>query len=110
MQLRVECATLSATLCNRSGQWPEFIEGALVLRRSIWVANREMDLQQARKKQFKLDLAELHAVCEANYERLLRLFPDYALLCHHREEWLSLALLRRTGSGKANHVQIQFTI
>jgi len=41
------------------------------------VAPREMDLQQARKKQFKLDLAELHAVCEANYARLLRLFPDY---------------------------------
>ena len=34
-------------------------------------------LQQARKKQFKLDLKELHALCEANYARLLRLFPDY---------------------------------
>lgn len=32
---------------------------------------------QARHKQFRLDLAELHAVCEANYVRLLRLFPDY---------------------------------
>jgi uncharacterized protein YqiB (DUF1249 family) len=34
-------------------------------------------LQQANKKQFRLDLAELHAVCEANYARMLRLFPDY---------------------------------
>lgn len=34
-------------------------------------------LQRAKKKPFKLDLAELHAVCEANYARLMRLFPDY---------------------------------
>jgi uncharacterized protein len=34
-------------------------------------------LQRARNKVFKIDLAELHAVCEANYTRLLRLFPDY---------------------------------
>ncbi len=33
--------------------------------------------QRAKKKPFKLDLAEMHAVCEANYARLLRLFPDY---------------------------------
>ena len=39
----------------------------------------EMNLYQAKKKQFKVDLAELHAVCEANYARLLRLFPDYEL-------------------------------
>lgn len=32
---------------------------------------------QAGNRQFRLDLAELHAVCEANYARLLRLFPDY---------------------------------
>ena len=34
-------------------------------------------LQPAVKKRFKLDLAELHAICEANYARLMRLFPDY---------------------------------
>jgi uncharacterized protein YqiB (DUF1249 family) len=34
-------------------------------------------LQSAGKKPFRLDLAELHAVCEANYARLMRLFPDY---------------------------------
>ncbi|MCB1854614.1 MAG: DUF1249 domain-containing protein [Pseudomonadales bacterium] len=34
-------------------------------------------LQRANKKPFKLDLAELHAVCEANYARLMRLYPDY---------------------------------
>ena len=38
-----------------------------------------MIVYQAKKKQFKVDLAELHAVCEANYARLLRLFPDYEL-------------------------------
>lgn len=36
-----------------------------------------MILQRARKKPFKMDLADMHAVCEANYARLLRLFPDY---------------------------------
>ena len=36
-----------------------------------------MMFQRAKKKPFKLDLAEMHAVCEANYARLLRLFPDY---------------------------------
>jgi uncharacterized protein YqiB (DUF1249 family) len=34
-------------------------------------------LQRVNKKAFKLDLAGLHAVCEANYARLLRLFPGY---------------------------------
>ncbi len=34
-------------------------------------------MQRHRKQEFQLDLAELHAVCEANYARLLRLFPDY---------------------------------
>jgi uncharacterized protein YqiB (DUF1249 family) len=37
----------------------------------------EMMLQRAKKKPFKIDLAEMHAVCDANYARLLRLFPDY---------------------------------
>jgi len=37
----------------------------------------EMMLQRAKKKPFKLDLAQMHAVCEANYARLLCLFPDY---------------------------------
>ena len=34
-------------------------------------------MQRVRKKPFKLDLQELHAICDANYLRLLRLFPDY---------------------------------
>ena len=34
-------------------------------------------MQRTKKKRYKLDLAALHAVCEANYARLLRLFPDY---------------------------------
>jgi uncharacterized protein YqiB (DUF1249 family) len=37
----------------------------------------ENGLQVARKKNYKLNLSDLHAVCEANYVRLLRLFPDY---------------------------------
>lgn len=32
---------------------------------------------KARKQRFKLDLQGLHATCEANYVRLMRLFPDY---------------------------------
>ncbi|MEM8659412.1 MAG: DUF1249 domain-containing protein [Pseudomonadota bacterium] len=36
-----------------------------------------MTSQRATKRPFKLDLAEMHALCEANYARLLRLFPDY---------------------------------
>jgi uncharacterized protein YqiB (DUF1249 family) len=36
-----------------------------------------MPLQRARKGPFKLDIARLHAACEANYARLMRLFPDY---------------------------------
>lgn len=34
-------------------------------------------MQLTGKRPFKLDLAELHAICEGNYARLLRLFPDY---------------------------------
>jgi hypothetical protein len=29
------------------------------------------------KGSYKVDLRQLHALCEANYARLLRLFPDY---------------------------------
>jgi uncharacterized protein len=34
-------------------------------------------LQTLNKKPFKIDLTELHGICDANYARLLRLFPDY---------------------------------
>jgi uncharacterized protein YqiB (DUF1249 family) len=34
-------------------------------------------VQNLKKKPFKLDLTQLHAICDANYVRLLRLFPDY---------------------------------
>lgn len=36
-----------------------------------------MTVQRARKRPYKMDLARLHSLCEANYARLLRLFPDY---------------------------------
>jgi len=31
---------------------------------------------QSRQK-YRVSLAELHAVCEANYRRFMRAFPDY---------------------------------
>lgn len=34
-------------------------------------------LQIRKKKAFKLDLTALHAICEANYARMMRLFPEY---------------------------------
>lgn len=34
-------------------------------------------MQHAKNSQSGLNLADLHAVCEANYARLLSLFPDY---------------------------------
>ncbi len=36
------------------------------------------------KDRYKVDLRALHALCEANYARLLRLFPDYES-SNHRE-------------------------
>jgi uncharacterized protein YqiB (DUF1249 family) len=47
-------------------------------------------LQVARKRAYKLNLSELHSVCEANYARLLRLFPDYET-CNGREFMLGTA-------------------
>lgn len=43
-------------------------------------------MQSTGKKAFKLDLAALHATCEANYARLLALFPDYET-ANSREFW-----------------------
>jgi uncharacterized protein YqiB (DUF1249 family) len=34
-------------------------------------------VQKLKQKPFRLDLTQLHAICDANYARLLRLFPDY---------------------------------
>lgn len=47
-------------------------------------------MQVAGKRAYKLDLSGLHAVCEANYARLLRLFPDYETT-NHREFLLGQA-------------------
>lgn len=46
--------------------------------------NARLKLRKLEKKLFKLDLTELHAVCEANYARLMHLFPDYQN-CNSRE-------------------------
>ncbi|MFV0276938.1 MAG: DUF1249 domain-containing protein [Parahaliea sp.] len=43
-----------------------------------------MSAQGAGKRPFKIDIVGLHALCEANYARLLRLFPDYEH-SNHRE-------------------------
>ena len=67
--LCLKCYTLQSW-CGRAQ-----CRGAAGRKRQVVLL--EMILQQAKKKPFKLDLAELHAVCEANYARLLRLFPDY---------------------------------
>lgn len=37
----------------------------------------ENSAQLVRKRAYKLKLTDLHAVCEANYARFMRLFPDY---------------------------------
>lgn len=34
-------------------------------------------MQRAEKQAYRVNLAALHAICEANYARLLKLFPDY---------------------------------
>ena len=50
-------------------------------------------MHKLRKKSFKLNLRELHALCEANYARLLRLFPDYET-SNSREFSVGSALVR----------------
>jgi uncharacterized protein YqiB (DUF1249 family) len=52
-------------------------------------------LHKHKKKAFKLDLTALHAVCDANYARLLRLFPDYEN-CNFREFLIGNAAVRLT--------------
>ena len=74
--MRGVCAILGTKLgAGPERAWDELRNNPCC--QSHWILTRELSLQQARKKQFKVDLAELHAVCEANYARLLRLFPDY---------------------------------
>jgi len=41
------------------------------------IGSEENQVQIARKRAYKLNLSDLHAVCEANYARLMQLFPDY---------------------------------
>jgi len=52
-------------------------------------------LYKHKKQAFKLDLKVLHAVCEANYVRLLRLFPDYEN-CNSRDFLVGSAAVRLT--------------
>jgi hypothetical protein len=50
-------------------------------------------LQNSTRQLFKLDLTELHAICDANYLRLKRLFPDYEN-CNSRELLVGAAKVR----------------
>lgn len=55
----------------------------------------EPNLPKLKKKPFKLDLTELHGVCDANYARLMRLFPDYET-CNSCELLVGSAKVRLT--------------
>jgi uncharacterized protein YqiB (DUF1249 family) len=41
-------------------------------------------VERLRKPGYRIDLRALHALCEANYARLMRLFPNYET-CNQRE-------------------------
>jgi uncharacterized protein YqiB (DUF1249 family) len=73
--LQVDYVILSDTLCKHQGSRKPSLQAGGATRNSLILAGKA--LQRAKKQAFKLDLAELHAVCEANYARLMRLFPDY---------------------------------
>ena len=38
---------------------------------------RQAQLRSRLRKGYHIDLSDLHAQCEANYHRLMRLFPAY---------------------------------
>ena len=40
-------------------------------------------LRRRPRRGYQIDLADLHALCEVNYHRLMRLFPDY----EQRSDW-----------------------
>lgn len=50
-------------------------------------------MRKLTKKPFKLDLKALHAICDANYARVLRLFPDYET-CNTRDFAVGNACVR----------------
>ena len=50
-------------------------------------------MQKQNKQAFKLSLTELHGLCEANYARLVRLYPDYEG-CNARELIVGSARVR----------------
>ena len=62
-------------------------------------------MQRQKKKPFKLDLTELHAICDANYARLLRLFPDYEN-CNSRDLLVGSAKVRLTVAERCRYTTI----
>ena len=40
-------------------------------------------VRRRSRRGYQIDLADLHALCEVNYHRLMRLFPDY----EQRADW-----------------------
>lgn len=52
-----------------------------------------MLVSRAARRPHTIDLVRLHALCEANYARLLRLFPDYQQ-CNQRDFEVAAARVR----------------
>ena len=70
-----------------------------------WIETLERPLQRQKKKPFKLDLTELHAICDANYARLWRLFPDYEN-CNSRDLLVGSAKVRLTVAERCRYTTI----
>ncbi len=62
-------------------------------------------MQKQNKQAFKLSLTELHGLCEANYARLVRLFPDYEA-CNAREFIVGSARVRLEVRERARYTTI----
>ena len=60
---------------------------------------------QHKRSGFKVDLSELHAICDANYVRLLRLFPEYEN-CNTRELLVGTATVRLTVAERCRYTTI----
>lgn len=62
-------------------------------------------MQKHNKQVFKLSLTELHGLCEANYARIVRLYPDYES-CNARELIVGGARVRLEVQERARYTTI----
>lgn len=62
-------------------------------------------LYKLTKKPFKLDLTQMHAICDANYARLLRLYPDYEN-CNSRDFLVGSAKIHLTVAERCRYTTI----